>query len=428
MSTETYAQQLCYNVVFPYSIHRSFGALSLKKSALLLLSAALLLLTLSSCGGSSEPDPNQENPGSQLPNRVLLTNSFSGLLQVIDADQDVQTRFISQVGGAPAYLRLSPGGAYTVYVDTSSINAIGVIKNSNETQTRKIFLPDWTESAAVVNDGLTAFAAVPNQLVTENNVSFRGALNVVDVDETTVSPLTSVPFEGVRRVYLDNAGAKLIALSTSTNTVRIYDVAAKTLGSAITGFDRPIYAVFSSDNSKAYVLNCGAQCGGTTSSVTEVTIATGATRSVNVAGATVALLSGNQLWVAGNGMLEQVDISTMTASTSGLPVAISTGTHEVMALAGNKLFIGAVGCSSLGCLSIVDTSSKSVFVDNPGTGQESKGDVTGIAPINTRDIVYVTEGGELRIYDPATNEEIPGLNGNIIDIFGNASSIVALDQ
>jgi hypothetical protein len=147
-----------------------------------------------------------------------------------------------------------------------------------------------------------------------------------------------------------------------------------------------------------------------------------------VAGATVALLSGNQLWVAGNGMLEQVDISTMTASTSGLPVAISTGTHEVMALAGNKLFIGAVGCGSLGCLSIVDTSSKSVFVDNPGTGQESKGDVTGIAPINTRDIVYVTEGGELRIYDPATNEEIPGLNGNIIDIFGNASSIVALDQ
>lgn len=397
----------------------------MKKSALLLLSSALVLLALISCGGGNK-NPSGENPGSQLPNRVLLANSFAGLIQVIDAEQDVQTRFTAQVGGAPGFPRLSNDKAYTVYIDTNpSTSAVGIIKNANESAVNKIFLADWTESAAVLNDASTAFAAVPNQLVTENNVSFRGAFDVIKVSDSTI---TSIPYEGVRRVYLDGAGAKVLALSTSTNTVRIYDVAGKTLGAAITGFDRPIFAIFSSDNTKAYILNCGAQCGGTTASVTELTIASGATRSVNVSGATVGLLSGNLLWVAGNGMLEQVDVSTMTASTNGLPVAISTGTHQTMATIGSKLFIGAVGCGTLGCLSIVDTGSKSVIIDNPQTGQASKGDVTGIVPITSRSIVYVTEGGELRIYDPATGSEIPGRNGNIIDIFGNANGIVALDQ
>src|SRR5947207_4884145 len=34
-----------------------------------------------------------------------------------------------------------------------------------------------------------------------------------------------------------------------------------------TGLDHPSYAVFSADDSKAYILNCGSECGGTQASV-----------------------------------------------------------------------------------------------------------------------------------------------------------------
>ena len=35
-------------------------------------------------------------------------------------------------------------------------------------------------------------------------------------------------------------------------------------------FDRPVKAMFSSDGSTAYILNCGPECGGTASSITVV--------------------------------------------------------------------------------------------------------------------------------------------------------------
>ena len=49
--------------------------------------------------------------------------------------------------------------------------------------------------------------------------------------------------------------------------------------SAIGGFDNPVYAVFSTDDSKAYILSCGFECGGVAASVTVLDIASKTTPS-----------------------------------------------------------------------------------------------------------------------------------------------------
>ena len=84
---------------------------------------------------------------------------------------------------------------------------------------------------------------------------------------------------------------------------------------ASASFDHPVKAVFSPDGTTAYVLNCGPECGGTTSSITTIPIGASALNSGSVGGsgialeaqanisipggATDAIFSGNTLYVAG---------------------------------------------------------------------------------------------------------------------------------
>ena len=66
----------------------------------------------------------------------------------------------------------------------------------------------------------------------------------------------------------------------------------------VPGFDRPVFGIV--NGSTAYILNCGPQCGGTQASVavfdlTSLTI----TSTIPVDAATMALLNGSTLYVAG---------------------------------------------------------------------------------------------------------------------------------
>jgi hypothetical protein len=63
----------------------------------------------------------------------------------------------------------------------------------------------------------------------------------------------------------------------------------------------------------------------------------------------------------------------------------------------------------------VDLSAGSAVIDSPA------GDVTGIASISGRNAVYVTEGGELRIFDSTTSKP----QANQLDIVGTAAGVVA---
>ena len=180
-------------------------------------------------------------------------------------------------------------------------------------------------------------------------------------------------------------------------------------------------AVFTDDDSTAYVLNCGPECGGSNAGMTVLHMNTNTTGArVGLSGATIGLLFGGNLYVAGSGngvgTLQAVNTASLVASP---PVNISNGYHNRMELgSNNKLFVGAHGCSSRGCLTIFDIGAATAVVDTPS------GDVTGIAPIAGRNVVYVVEGGELRIFDTTTNATS---TTHFIDIVGQAVDVKEVD-
>ena len=173
---------------------------------------------------------------------------------------------------------------------------------------------------------------------------------------------------------------------------------------AIPGFSRPVNAFFSSDGNTAYVLNCGSQCGAASLprwlqfDMTAQTIKA----MVDVGGATVGLLNGDTLYVAGyaggsNGTFDAVDVSNMTRTTAN-SVLINDGQQWKMALNNNKLYIGAKTCSNTvtGCLSVVNVTSQPPVTPCPPLGP-----VTGLLSIPNRTVMYTIQGGaqHLRHHD-----------------------------
>jgi hypothetical protein len=195
---------------------------------------------------------------------------------------------------------------------------------------------------------------------------------------------------------------------------------------SVAGFDRPVYAVFSSDGSTAYVLNCGPQCGSSTASasvqilnMSPLTIGA----SVPVDAATIGLLNGATLYVAGTsptnnkctgqttgatvcGRLDTVDLGSMTITGSAV---ITDGYHDRIDISANgQLYIGSHTCTNIGnvnspsgevrgCLSIFNTTNGNVIIP------PDNGDVTGLQSFTTRFVEYVAEGGNLRVYDTDLN-------------------------
>jgi hypothetical protein len=168
---------------------------------------------------------------------------------------------------------------------------------------------------------------------------------------------------------------------------------------------------------------------------------------IPVSGATMGLLSGSTLYVAGTplgtacgpgtaaatcGKLSVIDTGSMTVTGS---VIITDGRHSRMEISKDgQLFIGAHDCTNInvvngeerGCLSIFNSSSSAVVVP-PQTG-----DVTGIQPITGRTVVYVVQNGGLGIYDTTTdklqvtNNTSQNANGQI-DVVGQPFDVKLVD-
>ena len=230
----------------------------------------------------------------------------------------------------------------------------------------------------------------------------------------------------------------------------------------VPGFDRPVYGFFSADNSEAWILNCGPECGGSEASVQVLDLIhnVAGARVVIPGGATVALLNNQTLYVAGNpqppnntcsgpgalttaattcGRLSIVNLSTMTLTSPSSGFVIQDGYHTLLSLASNgQLFIGSRNCTNIvppalpatgeqrGCLFIADTAS--LATTNPRlVAPPDNGDVTGIQPITNRTIVYLLEGGQFRIYDTTTDEQTLGEATNAIDIIGQGVDVKLID-
>jgi hypothetical protein len=221
-------------------------------------------------------------------------------------------------------------------------------------------------------------------------------------------------------------------------------------------FDQPTKAVFSPDGTTAYVLNCGPECGGTTSGITAIPITTSALNPSGVGASGIALVatstiavpggvtngvfSGSTFYVAGqqlqsDGLLagNLSIVNTSTGQVAG-QYSISDGTHNKMILADNNtLWIGSYQCQSgeryklsqstapgtpFGCITMFNTSNNSVLVES------FKGDGTGIAAVNGLNKVYTAEGGQVYIYNTSDGSARDNTN---VTVTGTAYDVAYMD-
>lgn len=405
--------------------------------------AALLamMLILGGCSGYSSNTNSSGNTVTGLKKRVLLSNEFAGTVTIMDALKD-QLSTATPLS-APGATKMVTAGGFTAVID-ATVNEYDVINNTTE---QGVQTPQTLDRVTdIATDGKIAYAAVRNV----------GQVVLVNISSSAVS---SVNIPSPARLVLSPNGTKLLVFpddpqalvggdpnaffvvdTASLNVTQIGSVEAGSCSAAahFACLDQPFTAVFNGSETQAFILNCGAECGGTNASVVKVDFSSATpnfSTPILVSAATVGLMNGSNLFVAGTppgsatGTLQTVNPSSLVAST---PISITDGQHLKMQMASNnRLYIASIACTPSndpstglvrGCLTIFNTSTNSAVVPEVSSLRPSF-DVTGIQPITNRTVVYVCEGGELDIYDTNTDK----LTSTQIDIQGQAIDVVQID-
>jgi hypothetical protein len=405
-----------------------------------------------SCGGgASAPAPKT----SGVTYRAFVTNyvsagTGSAGVDIVNAAADVRANFPPiAAGNNPGMMVVTPNMADTLVFSgnglASSDNQFTVINNTSETAAGHVILPGMTQSFVVSPDSSTAYVAVPTAPVIEQS---PGVVEVIAISNSSVIGQVNIP--AVQYLAISNSGNRILAFSEGPDSVAdtvavitpsnigIPGATVVTTVGGVGVFDHPVAAFFSSDDSTAYVLSCGAECGGQQASVQQfnlltntlvtsvpVCVPTPGVNPVQCAGpaaGSVAFVNGSTMYVAGTpytpgggpsqlcpagttqatycGLLTIVNLNTMSV-TNTAPIIITDGYHDVMALGPNgQLFIGAHTCTEIlppylpppagtevrGCLSIYNTLT-TVVGSAPAGGiliPAENGDVTGLQPIAKR--------------------------------------------
>ncbi len=362
-------------------------------------------------------------------------------------------------------MAISPSRNIAATFDAVSSNVYAV-DTFKEADIGNVRIPGPTSSMAFPTAQPIGYAAIPTATV--NGYTFVGAVDILDFVR---SQLTTIAVTNAQTVIANSNGTQLLVFSndsdsitvlTPANAVSPVDLSCQSAPNAVCtqvpGFDRPVWAVVSGNT--AYIMNCGAECGGVQASVQTLdlgTLAVGPPVLVN--GATIGLLSGSQLFVAGNGTptgplctsipsaaptaatycgtLDIIDLSTMTDPYYNNPsaeIAMPDGYHWRIDMTTNgQVFVGSLHCTNIGnvnnpvgevrgCLAIYRTANNSVLFP------PDNGDVNGLQGFTTRDVEYVAEGGNLRVYDTLTdvlliNDFLPEGNINIVGYVGDIKAI-----
>jgi hypothetical protein len=398
-----------------------------------------------SCGGGGSSTPQRRQ--TFLAKRVFLTNSSTsngaGVVSILDANKDLFGNNVLTVSPGTNVIATTIPGKVSVTASKTTAQ-VAVIDNTLEAVRGFVSLPAETESMAVTPDGKFAFAAVHN----------TNSVEVIDLSAGTLcTTLTTnckgpITVDAPTRIVLSGDGKTLLAFSdsvASANSVIVINATAAVSSTGITlpadnqsvaGFDHAVNAVFASDNTTAYVMNCGLECGGTTAGVTilNTTTKTPGITTPSAVPATVGLLDGGSLFVAGTsnpGVANGGKVTKLNATTlvPGPSATLAPGFHDTMTAQAGKIFIGSRDCSltqpppptppitNQGCLAIWDGASSTSVI--PGF----EGEVTGMQAISGRSVVYVIVGGELRIYDANTS----ALQSQQLDIIGHAEQVVQVD-
>jgi hypothetical protein len=468
-------------------------------------------LILLSCGNS--PPASAKTSGVKY--RAFLSNTVSAGTEsagvfIVNAQDDVRANSAPiAAGNTPTMMVLTPNHAQTLVFSgngtASSDNTFNLINNAAESNAAHLTLPGMTQSFVVSPDSSTAYVAVPAAPVVGQS---PGVIEVVALSSGAISATISCPpgnpspavcissdptLQGINPAFtylsIGNTGSRLLAFNQGSgqnfdslpNVIEVITPSSVQTGNPVVtlvpGFDHPIWAYFNSDDTTAYVLNCGPECGGLQASIQTLDLTTNTPGiPVPVPAATVALVTNATMYLAGTpymngvpsqpctgqttqattcGVLTIFDLNTLSvvqplvpppncATGQVCPITITDGYHTNIALgAYGQLYIGSRTCTEIvpplppptgaetrGCLTIYNTLT-TMEGSVPAGGivvPPQNGDVTGIQPIASRNVVYVIQGGSLGIYDDRLdafeynpNDEdnpgrITGLVGNFYDV------------
>ena len=467
-------------------IRHEVGVPGLRKALILLLFVLPASAVWVSCGGYNSSG-NTQTSGVKyrafVSNGVSSGTSVAGVF-ILNAQIDVRPNVAPiSAGNTPGMMVVSPNRAQTLVFSGSgtlgSDNQLVFINNASESAAAHLTLPGGTESFVISPDSSAAYVAVPTAQVIGQSPGVLKAVSMGNASFTGEVDISSIHY-----LSMDHSGNRILGFSDVLASLGppcqnqtpsfLFVITPSDIGVKpcpvipVPGFDHPVQAFFSSDDNTAFVVNCGAECGGVTASVQPFDLTTcspttstcGAPGTATpVAAATEALVSGSTMYLAGTpysggnpsftcagasgetltcGMLSIFDLNTMSVVTSG--IAITDGYHNRIALGANgQLFIGSRTCTEIvppipppqgaevrGCLSIYNTVTGAVVIP------PANGDVTGLQPIATRTVVYVVQGGSLDIYDTATdalyhNPNDPNQPGQIFGLLGLFSDVKTID-
>ena len=285
----------------------------------------------------------------QLPVSSTFPSGVSPGLFVMDATQDLRSTVFISTNNTAGRLILAPNKSVTLALGTED-TTVSVVNNQQESQSGTITLPAVTESVAMSPNGAIGYAAVGNAPMPG---LAPGAIEVLNL----VSPgiTTTIPAPAAHYVVASHNGNRLLVFSDNSDTVTVVFtgniLTSGTVTTGISGFDRPIYSFFSSDDNTAWVLNCGPECGGTQASVQEVDLTTNSLAGppIPVSAATVGLLQAMTLYVAGTPLTSPANActgATTAATTCGRVSAIDLNAKKVTASRNNSARKTRSGCSA----------------------------------------------------------------------------------
>ena len=395
-------------------------------------------MVLAGCNSYTAPGTTVTTSG--VTTRAFVSNAgFSSPnfpasdLQMVNFKTDKLLTQTISLAGNPQQMVVSSNRA-TVMVFDAGVNQISLVDTKTETATPPIPLPDAAASMVILPNNTVGYVAMRNAPAAPS----AGLVVTVDIVKNQLSVAFAVP--RARRLAVSHNGNTLLVFSDGSNIVSVINTTNNTFSIVNGGgiLDQPVNAVFSADDSTAYILSCGPECGGTAASVTPLNVGTMTlgTPFLVPGGATVGFLNNSTLYVAGScatcggppfGRLTVLSTPALAITAS---VSISDGYHDRIEMTGNnKLYIGATNAAfsngststctnaTQGCLSMFNMNGNTAVISGP------LGPVTGIAPIAGRNVVYVCEGGELIIYDDGADAP----QATQIDIVGQAWDVKQID-
>lgn len=481
----------------------------MKKRSLVICALAALVTAgvLAGCGNNYYFD-GRVLPPSGIANRVLIaiqnpSPASRGSLQFVDAYYDIRQNYKDTI---PYFSISGYSGALPITIQNMPEEQVGAVYGSGDGSITLInYAKETTIGAAatlstlsssifVTRNQLYVFAAsqqthvltvvdkaggkqyslgLPGVYRVSTNPGGTMALAFVQNSNYAYYPrkLQSAESTALAAYYLQNKswpqpyvdcepqnlpGMCLAQLQSPDNFNSTFD---EYYGAPLT-FDRPVKALFSSDGSSAYILNCGPECGGTASAVSIIPIgplniqsgqqsgqlptqtALGKTTIAVPGGASNALVDSTTLYVMGQQPQTQTNGQTLfagnltpvdlTSNTAGSPVPVSDGapgqpTRMILA-DDNTLWLGTIRCSEgvrfaqgqpYGCLTMFNTSTNTVTMLEP-----FQGDLTGIAAVTGLHKVYIAEGGQVYIYSTTDGSSI---NNFYVTVNGTAYDVAYMD-